>query len=80
MKRVVAEVLRGAIMPQKSQVWIGEILQIPAVAASRLDHCTLMDVYYKLYVSDMIHVHLRSLRELNSKLYKVIVVNIDLKF
>jgi hypothetical protein len=56
MKRVVAEVLRGAIMPHESQVWKGEILWIPAVAASRLDHCTLMDIHYKLYVSDMIHI------------------------
>jgi len=56
MKRVVAEVLRGAVMPYESQVWIRESLQIPAVAASRLDHCTLMDIHYKLYVSDMNHV------------------------
>jgi hypothetical protein len=56
MKRVVAEVLRGAVMPYKSQVWKGEFLQIPAVAASRLDHCTLMDISYKLYVSAMNHV------------------------
>jgi hypothetical protein len=53
MKRVIAEVLRGAMMPHESQVWMGEILQIPAVAASRLDHCKLMDIHYKLYVSDM---------------------------
>jgi len=53
MKRVVAEVLRGAVMPYKSQVWMGEFLRIPAVAASRLDHCTLMDIHYKLYVSDI---------------------------
>jgi len=56
MKRVVAEVVRGAVMPYESQVWKGEFLQIPAVAASRLDHCTLMDICYKLYVNDMNHV------------------------
>jgi len=56
MKRVVAEVLRGAVMPYESQVWMRESLQIPAVAASRLDHCTLMDIHYELYVSDMNHV------------------------
>jgi hypothetical protein len=56
MKRVVAEVLRGAVMPYESQVWKREFLQIPAVAASRLDNCTLMDISYKLYVSAMNHV------------------------
>jgi hypothetical protein len=56
MKRVVAEVMRGSVMPHESQVWLGEPLQIPAVAASRLVHCTLMDMWYKLHVSDMIHI------------------------
>jgi hypothetical protein len=51
MKRAVAEVLRGSVMPYESQVWREEPLQIPPVAASRLAHCTLMDIWYNLYVS-----------------------------
>jgi hypothetical protein len=51
MKRAVAEVLRGSVMPYESQVWKEEPLQIPPVAASRLAHCSLMDIWYNLYVS-----------------------------
>jgi hypothetical protein len=50
-------------MPYESQVWKEEPLQIPPVAASRLAHCSLMDIRYNLYVSvGMINVrsHLNS--------------------
>ncbi|PSN36737.1 hypothetical protein C0J52_23614 [Blattella germanica] len=50
MKRAVAEVLRGSVMPYQSQVWREEPLQIPPIAASRLSHCSLIDVWYNLYM------------------------------
>ncbi|XP_069688564.1 arrestin domain-containing protein 17-like [Periplaneta americana] len=50
IKRAVAEVLRGSVMPYESQVWREEPLQIPPVAASKLAHCSLMDIWYNLYL------------------------------
>lgn len=38
-------------MPYESQVWKEEPLHIPPVAASKLVHCSLMDIRYILYVS-----------------------------
>ncbi|KDR21606.1 Arrestin domain-containing protein 2 [Zootermopsis nevadensis] len=50
IKRIVAEVLRGSVMPYESQVWKEEPLHIPPVAASKLVHCSLMDIRYILYL------------------------------
>lgn len=47
----IASLKKGSIKQGESDIWNGELLEIPSVAPSNLEHCSIIDVEYTLNFS-----------------------------